>query len=126
MRQLRGFDPRFFLYWEETDLCRRAQDAGFEVWALGAAVAHHVVGESSRGEDARFGRSIAKHYYQSRYYYMVKHHGVLAATSAELAEFLLLGAEAFLDLVRARGLSRLRPRLKAAPLTMPERISDDR
>jgi N-acetylglucosaminyl-diphospho-decaprenol L-rhamnosyltransferase len=36
MRELRGFDPRFFLYWEEIDLCRRAEQAGYENWVLGA------------------------------------------------------------------------------------------
>ena len=82
-RQLGGFDPRFFLYWEEIDLCRRAEHAGFENWVLGTALAHHVVGASSGGVP-RVGAAVAKHYYQSRYYYMAKHHGWLAATAAEL------------------------------------------
>lgn len=25
-------DPRYFMYWEETDWCRRAEKAGFEIW----------------------------------------------------------------------------------------------
>jgi len=118
-RQLRGFDRRFFLYWEEVDLCRRAECAGFENWALGTALAHHVVGASS-GSAPRFGSAVAKHYYQSRYYYMAKHHGWLAATAAELAEFALLGMESALDALRGRGLERLRPRLQAALLSLPD------
>jgi len=120
VRQLDGFDPRFFLYWEEIDLCRRAEYAGYENWALGTALAHHVVGASSGGGAPRFGTAVAKHYYQSRYYYMSKHHGWLAATAAELAEFLLLGMECARDALRGRGLQRLRPRLQAAILSLPD------
>ena len=58
---LRGFDPRFFLYWEEVDLCRRAEHAGFENWVLGEAVARHVVGASSGG-GPRVGAAVARHY----------------------------------------------------------------
>jgi len=31
-RQLGGFDPRFFLYYEDVDFCRRARAAGWSVW----------------------------------------------------------------------------------------------
>jgi N-acetylglucosaminyl-diphospho-decaprenol L-rhamnosyltransferase len=118
-RRLRGFDPRFFLYWEEIDLCRRAEYAGYENWVLGTAVAKHVVGASSGGA-TRFGTAVAKHYYQSRYYYMAKHHGWLAATAAEVGEFVVLGLESVLDGLRGRGLERLRPRLQAALLSLPD------
>ena len=92
VRELGGFDPRFFLYWEEIDLCRRAEQAGYENWVLGTALAHHVVGASSGG-GPRVGTAVAKHYYQSRYYYMAKHHGWLAATAAEVGEFVLLSSD---------------------------------
>jgi len=119
VRQLRGFDRRFFLYWDEIDLCRRAEQAGYENWVLGTALAHHVVGASSGGAP-RVGTAVAKHYYQSRYYYMAKHHGWLAATAAELAEFALLGVESALDTLRGRGLQRLQPRLQAPLLSLPD------
>lgn len=122
MKQLNGFDPRFFLYWEETDVCRRAEDAGFEIWALGTALAHHVAGASISSDDTLTGHSIAKHYFQSRYYYMVKHHGRLAATLAEVGECMLLVMRALVDVARGRGLLyRLRPRLQAPLLSQPER-----
>ena len=120
MRQLNGFDPRFFLYWEEMDVCKRAEDAGFENWVLGTALAHHVVGASASPAELRIGPCIAKHYLQSRYYYMVKHHGRFAATIAELGEFIALFTRSAVDVVRGRGWNRLRPRLQASLLSMPE------
>ncbi|HWM44578.1 MAG TPA: glycosyltransferase family 2 protein, partial [Burkholderiales bacterium] len=119
MRELGGFDPRFFLYWEEIDLCLRAERAGFENWVLGSALARHVVGASSSG-GPRVGASVARHYFQSRYYYMAKHHGWLVATAAELAEFALLGMKSLLDALRGRGLQRLQPRLQAPLLSLPD------
>lgn len=120
MQRLQGFDPRYFLYWEETDLCKRADDMGFETWALGTALAHHVGGASSSPDDTRIGGCIARHYYQSRYYYMLKHHGWLAATIAEIGEFFLLAVWSFADFVRGRRAHRLRPRLQAPLLSQPE------
>lgn len=39
-----GFDGRFFMYYEETDLCRRALEAGFQVWTVPqASVVHHTL-----------------------------------------------------------------------------------
>jgi hypothetical protein len=119
MRELGGFDPRFFLYYEEVDLCLRAELAGFENWVLGSALAHHVVGASSGGTP-RVGSAVARHYYQSRYYFMAKHHGWLAATAGEVGEFLVVSLESALDALRGRGLARLRPRMQAALLSLPD------
>jgi GT2 family glycosyltransferase len=42
------FDPAFFLYYEEVDLCRRIQQAGFSIWYWPDIVIVHLGGESSR------------------------------------------------------------------------------
>ena len=44
-----GFDEGFFLFSEETDLCRRLWDAGWEVWYLPDAEFTHVAGASHGG-----------------------------------------------------------------------------
>lgn len=42
MRELGGLDTTYFAYWEETDWCRRARDAGYRVVTCPAARAVHV------------------------------------------------------------------------------------
>ena len=56
---------------------------------------------------------------------MIKHHGKLAATIAELGEFVLLGMWALVDVARGRGLDRLRPRMQVPLLSQPERVWDE-
>jgi GT2 family glycosyltransferase len=43
-----GFDERFFLYWEDADLCRRLRNRGYHVRYVPGATAIHRVGQSSR------------------------------------------------------------------------------
>jgi N-acetylglucosaminyl-diphospho-decaprenol L-rhamnosyltransferase len=119
LRRLGGFDARFFLYWEETDLCRRVADAGFEVWATGAAVAKHIAGASSVDDGTRIAGCIGQHYYQSRRHYLVKHHGRFAATVAEAGEFVLMGLRTGVDLLRGRAPTRMLPRLQARLFSRP-------
>ena len=119
MRQLGGFDPTFFLYWEEMDLCQRAENMGFQVWAVGEAVAHHVCGASSTNEKVLIDGCIPSHYYRSRYHYLVKHYGWCIAVMTEVAEVFLLGLMTCLDVIRGRGVGRIRPRLHAPLFRRP-------
>jgi N-acetylglucosaminyl-diphospho-decaprenol L-rhamnosyltransferase len=116
---LGGFDPHFFLYSEEIDLCLRAAKLGFETWAIGTVTARHVGGASSSDDVTRRSGCIGKHYYQSRRYYLIKHHGWATATFAELGEFGLICLGTVADLLRGRGYSRLRPRLQAPLFSLP-------
>lgn len=77
-----GFDETFFLYFEETDLCRRARIAGWRVaYVRDSAVAH--VGSASTG--MKGWDRIPVYYLDSRLHYFVKNHGVAYATAATLA-----------------------------------------
>jgi GT2 family glycosyltransferase len=92
-RRLGGFDPRFFLYFEETDLCRRTVDQGMEIWSVGEAVARHAGAASAKttGESLA-GGCIAEHYYRSRFYYLGKHFGWPRAVFAEGLDWLMTAA----------------------------------
>lgn len=120
LEELGGFDPRFFLYFEETDLCRRALDSGSELWAVGTAVAHHSGGESAvRSGECVVDGCIRHHFYRSRFYYLVKHHGWLAATTTEALELFILAMCDAGRMMLGRRSRSLRARLRAPILRLP-------
>lgn len=122
MVELGGFDPRFFLYFEETDLCRRVCEAGHELWVTGAAVASHLAGASTaKTNETMHGQDISKHYYESRFYYLRKHFGVIAAAVAECAELTVVGMRSLVKRLTGRRDSRFRDRLRAPILRSPPR-----
>jgi N-acetylglucosaminyl-diphospho-decaprenol L-rhamnosyltransferase len=49
--RLGGFDPDYFLYSEETDLCLRTRETGYEVGWMEDVVAQHIGGDSERDTD---------------------------------------------------------------------------
>ena len=79
------FDETFFLYFEETDLCRRALKAGHEVhFVPDSRVAH--IGSASTG--MKEWRRVPGYWFDSRAHYFAKNHGrayLAAATLAHLA-----------------------------------------
>ena len=48
LTQTGHLDERFFMYWEDADLCRRMWENGWQVIYYPKAVVHHQVGQSSR------------------------------------------------------------------------------
>jgi GT2 family glycosyltransferase len=122
LQKLGGFDPRFFLYWEETDVCKRLEDAGYQVWAVPGAQASHIGGASSPADGSRISGCISEHYYKSRRHYLQKHHGWLAASVVEVAEFGLLALLSVTDALRGRGWGRIRPRLQAPLFSRPDEV----
>ena len=53
-QELGGFDERFFLYFEDADICRRAAAAGYATRYVPDAVVSHIGGASS-SQDYHFG-----------------------------------------------------------------------
>ena len=45
--RLSGFNPNYFLYWEETDLCRRAKSLGIEMAVAKDSIVVHKIGGST-------------------------------------------------------------------------------
>jgi N-acetylglucosaminyl-diphospho-decaprenol L-rhamnosyltransferase len=64
-----GFDERYFMYWEDADLCRRLRRRGFTVRLVPAASAVHRVGQSSRSARA----SSIRAFHDSAYLYYATH-----------------------------------------------------
>jgi N-acetylglucosaminyl-diphospho-decaprenol L-rhamnosyltransferase len=123
--EIGGFDPRFFLYFEETDLCYRALQAGWRIWTVGQAVAGHVNAASAKTTNLpMFNGTISEHYFRSRHYYLSKHYGRGPAVAAELGEIVTMVIRSGIELARGRSYPNLRPRLKSPILKMPASCAD--
>ena len=76
------FDPRFFLYYEEVDLCRRVRAAGFRILYWPDIVVMHIGGESSRRLNsfalAGHAGEVVLWRMRSTFLYYRKHHGMQA------------------------------------------------
>jgi GT2 family glycosyltransferase len=79
-RRIGGFDEAFRMYFEETDLCRRLHDAGWQVGFCPAARAVHHHGASTVQTSVR-----QVEYYLSYVRYFAKHRGRDAAAALRAA-----------------------------------------
>src|SRR6266568_775485 len=74
------FDPRFFLYYEEVDLCLRIKQKGYSVWYWPDISVIHIGGESSRQvktqELSKAGSQLTLWRMRSMLLYYRKNHGV--------------------------------------------------
>lgn len=79
LRRTGLFDPAFFLYYEEVDLCLRFKRGGFAVWYWPDVVVVHIGGESSRRRtDLEFSpetSQVVLWRMRSTLLYYRKHHG---------------------------------------------------
>lgn len=64
-----GFDPRYFLYWEDADLCRRLWTRGFSTRYVPPARVTHDGGASARTDSGRAARA----FHASAYRYYATH-----------------------------------------------------
>jgi hypothetical protein len=69
LQQVGGFDERYFLYWEDADLCRRLRGRGYQIRYAPQATAVHQVGQSSRSLRAPAIRA----FHESAYLYYATH-----------------------------------------------------
>ena len=76
--QIGLFDPRFFLYYEEVDHCRRAHQAGWKVNYYANTQVVHIGGESAKTDAAltSAGRQIERLQIESELLYFRKHYGL--------------------------------------------------
>uniref|UniRef100_A0A7V4XTV8 Glycosyltransferase family 2 protein n=1 Tax=Acidobacterium capsulatum TaxID=33075 RepID=A0A7V4XTV8_9BACT len=88
LRAVGIFDERFFLYYEEVDLCRRMHAAGWQVWYWPGIGVTHLCGESSRTlrelDYSSREAQVVKWRMRSMMLYYRKHHGAQAWLSMSM------------------------------------------
>lgn len=125
------FDDDFFLYFEETDFCRRAARAGWSTWYVPESRVEHIGSVSTGWKDTSQPRPAF--WFHARRHYFLKHHGRAYLLATDLAyvlgmaigrtKFALLGKpyprppRFFRDFVRYNFLRPPRHPAKAAPLS---------
>src|SRR5579872_2464962 len=84
-----GFDENYFLYYEETDFCRRALQAGFETWYILESRVMHISGQSTRVTE-RGGppKRLPSYWFESRRRYFAMSYGVGKAIAIDLVALL--------------------------------------
>ena len=74
-----GFDENFFLYFEETDYCKRSNKNGYKIYQINDLVVSHNVGSSveisNEVEKNKLENLYVWHFIWSKYYYYEKHYG---------------------------------------------------
>jgi GT2 family glycosyltransferase len=91
-----GFDERYFLYWEDADLCRRLRGRGYEIGYVPGATVVHQVGQSSRHARLRATRE----FHRSAYRYYATH--VASSGAGRALAWLLLTLRCGVQLVLKR------------------------
>ncbi len=86
LKAIGGFDESYFLYYEETDLCLRAQRAGYEIWHVPQSRVMHIRGQST-GVTVLNERPkrLPAYWFESRRRYYLKNHGLRYAALADAA-----------------------------------------
>ncbi len=81
-----GLDENYFLYFEETDFCRRALQAGFATWYVPESRVMHIAGQSTLVTDRSLGpRRLPGYWFDSRRRYFAMAFGVRRAVLIDAA-----------------------------------------
>lgn len=88
VEKIRGFNEHYFLYYEETDLCLRAKNAGFETWYVPSSRVMHIAGQSTKVTERNAKpKRLPSYLYESRRHYFINNHGILYTFLIDLTVF---------------------------------------
>jgi len=74
LEQIGLLDDNFFMYWEDTDFCKRAKEADWRICFFPEAEIIHFVGGGGGGRALRLKLYTMFQMHRSAYYYFLKHH----------------------------------------------------
>lgn len=80
-----ALDENYFLYFEETDFCHRAKQAGFMTWYVPKSRVMHIMGQSTSVTDVTQGtKRLPAYWFESRRRYFIRTFGVRRARAIDL------------------------------------------
>ena len=89
VESIKGLDENFFLYFEETDFCRRALRAGFPTWYVPESRVMHILGQSTQVTGATEGsRRLPAYWFESRRRYFAVAFGIRKAMLIDVVAIL--------------------------------------
>jgi N-acetylglucosaminyl-diphospho-decaprenol L-rhamnosyltransferase len=109
-------DEKIFLYLEDADWCRRAGQAGWELYYLPAAEVVHLAGSSFRVRSGGRTYHLSRERCESLLYYFRKHHSVAAVGMLKLLLVVSLGARCVAAQLRVALRGDVQARQEAARL----------
>jgi N-acetylglucosaminyl-diphospho-decaprenol L-rhamnosyltransferase len=84
-----GFDENYFLYFEETDFCFRAKQAGYSTWYVPESRIMHIVGQSTKvTERTSRPKRLPAYWFESRRRYFAVSFGVGRAMAIDMVALL--------------------------------------
>ena len=89
IEEVGGMDENYFLYFEETDFCRKIGAAGWARYYVPASRVMHIIGQSTGLTGAKEGpKRLPAYWFESRRRYFAKNHGLLYAIATDAVFFL--------------------------------------
>jgi N-acetylglucosaminyl-diphospho-decaprenol L-rhamnosyltransferase len=84
-----GLDENYFLYFEETDFCYRAKQAGYSTWYVPESRIMHIAGQSTQVDERDASPKRMPHYwFESRRRYFAVTYGVQRAIMIDIVALL--------------------------------------
>jgi len=89
IKKINYFDKNFFLYFEDTDLCKRLKNMDKKLYILGSVKVRHLFGTSVDYKDkSRIYLTRSWHLYWSSFYYHRKHYGFWRSLKVHFSKIL--------------------------------------
>lgn len=82
--KLNGFDPAYFLYFEEVDLFHRAKKIGLTAWCCPQSSVFHMAGASTGVSNKTQKKRKPYYWFESRRYYYLSNYGRMYFTLTDL------------------------------------------
>lgn len=108
--KLQGFCPEFFMYYEETDLCRRVRNLKYSIISVPAAKIQHLEGKSYDNSDNKItvlNETRWRNILESKYIYYKRNHSKLYKIIADAIAMFTFKIKAIVGTHRHRELHRI-------------------